>query len=157
MEWKDINMQDDADRLMKVFGGFHDGCIREAHIWTGYWVERELSMRCPWNLHNKIRIWFQRQYTDPSAVELFFEEVTRFNLVPALENYDSIILAATLLVQGDTIFWSPEDEWRPEKPNRDESTWISAKKHPSLAARVDWPGDQLRYGPQAGWLATRDA
>ncbi len=75
MEWKDIQRsQDDADRLMKVFGGFHDGCAsRKPHIWTGcYWVERELSIGCPWNLHNKKSAFGSSGNTpDPSAVELF--------------------------------------------------------------------------------------
>ncbi len=77
MEWKDIKTEEDADRLMKAFGGFHDGCIRGAHLWTGYWVERGL---CPGSLHNKIRVWMQRQYAAPSAVELFFEEVNAWRI-----------------------------------------------------------------------------
>jgi hypothetical protein len=67
------------------------------------------------------------------------------NLVPSPDNYDSIIDAATLRVQEDNIFWSPVREWYLYRPDRDECTWITAKK---LKWReVDWLGDRLRYGP----------
>ena len=39
------------------------------------------------------------------------EEVTRFNLVPTPDNYDTIIYDATLLVRDGTIFWSREVYW----------------------------------------------
>ena len=145
MDWKEIKTQADADALMEVFGGFHDSCIREAHLWTGYWVSHELAMRCAAGLDNNLRLLIQRQFNDPPTIELFFEHLTRFNLVPVPEDYDSIISAATLLVRGGTIFWSPEDDWRPERPNLDEFTWVSAKK---LRWRgVDWLGETLHYGP----------
>ncbi len=138
MRWDEIKTQADADALLNIFGVFHDSCIREAHLWTGYWVSRELKMRCPWGLDNNIRLLIQRQSDTLSAIELFFASVTRFNLVPSPENNDSIIYAATLLVQGDTIFWSPVGDWRPERPNRDEFTWVSARE---LRWReVDWLG-----------------
>ncbi|HEV2969970.1 MAG TPA: hypothetical protein VGY55_08265 [Pirellulales bacterium] len=143
MDWKEIKSQADADALMGVFGGFHDSCIREAHLWTGHWVTPELRMRCVSDNH--LRVLFQRQFTNPSAIELIFEYVTRFNLVPAPENYDSIILAATLIVRDGDIFWSPVDDWTRAKLNNDEFTWVSAKK---LRWReVDWLGKELRYGP----------
>jgi hypothetical protein len=88
----------------------------------------------------------QRQFKDPSAIELLFEEVTRFNLVPSPEDYASIIFSATLLVQDGVIFWSPEGSWKPDEADKDESTWISARK---LRWReVPWLGQDLRYGPK---------
>jgi hypothetical protein len=82
MEWEEIKTQADANALMEVFGNFHDSCIREAHLWTDHWVSPKLSMSCCGHLDNKIRFLIQRQYKNPSAIELFFEHVTRFNLVP---------------------------------------------------------------------------
>jgi hypothetical protein len=146
MGWKEIKTQADADALMRVFGDFHDGCLREAHLWTDHWVSTELSMSCPGNLDNRIRIFVQRQFKNPSAIELLFEEVTRLNLVPTAENYDSIIDSATLLVRGEVVFWSPEGDWSPDDSRKDESTWISAKK---LRWReVSWLGEELHYGPK---------
>jgi hypothetical protein len=145
MEWKKINTQADANAFMDIFGGFHDGCIREAHLWTDHWVSNDLSMSCPGDLDNRIRFLIQRQFKNPSAIELLFEEVTRFNLVPTPENYDSIIYEATLLIRNDNIYWSTDRGWSPDAANRDARTWISAKK---LRWReVDWLGEDLRYGP----------
>ena len=144
MTWKEITTQADADALMELFGGFHDACLREAHLWTDHWVSTDLSMSCPGKLDNRIRFLIQRQFKAPSAIELLFEEVTRFNLVPSPENYDSIIFAASLLVHNGVIFWSPEGNWKPDGPRRDESTWVSAKQ---LRWReVPWLGQKLHYG-----------
>lgn len=145
MNWKNIKTQSDADALMELFGDFHDGCIREAHIWTDHWVAENLSMMCPGNLDNRIRFLIQRQFKNPAAIELLFDEVTRFNLVPTPDNYDAIIDNATLLVRDETIYWSPDFNWSPDSPTRDDRTWISAKK---LCWReVDWLGKELHYGP----------
>jgi hypothetical protein len=146
MDWMEIKTQDNADALMERFGGFHDGCLREAHLWTDHYVAEDLSMSCPGNLDNRIRLLIQRQFRGPASIELLFEEVTRFNLVPASDNCDSIIFEATLLVRDGTIFWSPEGAWDPSSPRRDASTWISANR---LRYReVDWLGKVLRYGPK---------
>ena len=83
MSWYVIKDQGDVDSLMALFGGFHDGCLREAHLWTGHWVSNDLAMTCPDSLDNCIRILVQRQFKDPFAIELLFGEVARFNLVPS--------------------------------------------------------------------------
>jgi len=102
MNWKEIKTQADADALMELFGGFHDGCVREAHFWTDHWVSKDFSMSCPGTLDNRIRFLVQQQFNNPVAIELLFEEVTRYNLVPTPDNYDTIIFEATLLVQDGT-------------------------------------------------------
>jgi hypothetical protein len=148
MDWNEIRTQGDADALMKVFGEFHDGCIREAHLWTEHWVGRDLSMSCPDHLDNHIRIAVQRQSTGPAAVELLFDEVTRFTLVPTRENYMAIIFDAVLLVEDAVIYWSPDSRWSPDSPYRDDVTWVSARR---LRWReVDWLGEDLHYGPSEG-------
>jgi len=146
--WNEVKTQEEADRLMELFGDFHDSCLHEAHLWTGHYVSDELSMSCPWNLDNRLRLLIQRQFKNPSAIEMLFEEVTRFNLVPTPENYASIISSATLFVCDGVVFWSPEGDWTPEKRDRDAVTWISAKR---LSWReVNWLGAALRYGPVEG-------
>ena len=105
MNWNEINTQADADALMDLFGDFHDGCIREAHLWTDHWVSADLSMSCPGHLDNRIRLLIQRQFRDPAAIELLFEQVTRVNLVPTPDNYDTIIFGASLLIRDGTVFW----------------------------------------------------
>ena len=130
---------------MDIFGGFHDACIREAHLWTGHWVAPDLSMSCPGDLDTNLRVLVQRQFANPSAIELLFEQVTRFNVVPTPENYDSIIYAATILVRDDSVFWSPDEQWSPTMLNRDDHTWVSARQ--ARWREVAWLGPDLRYGP----------
>jgi hypothetical protein len=146
MDWNEIKTQAEADALMDLFGDFHDACVREAHLWTDHWVSRDLRMSCPADLDNRIRFLVQRQFKNPAAIELLFEEVTRFNLVPTPENYDTIIFEATLLIRDGVAYWSPKGDWSPDTPYRNDSTWISAKH---LRWReVDWLGNELHYGPQ---------
>ena len=152
MSWKTIETQADADTLMEKFRKFHDGCIREAHLWTGHWVSSDRSMSVATGLDNQIRILIQVSWPKASAIELWFEEITRFNLVPSPENSDSIIFGSVLLARDGTIFWSPEDCWDLPETFLDVSglgdnyTWITARK---LRWReVDWLGEELRYGPK---------
>jgi hypothetical protein len=144
MEWKKIATQADADALMMLFGDFHDSCIRDAHIWTGSYIDTSLSMFCSPGLDNNIRFLIQRQCENPHAIELLFEQVTRLNLVPAPENYDSIVRDAKLLLKGGEIYWSTDGDWSPERPDRDDFTWISAKK--IRWREVNWLGKGYRYG-----------
>jgi hypothetical protein len=147
LTWNEIKTQSDADALMERFGGFHDSCIREVHICTGYWVRSDFSMEVPKGWDTKVRVHVQRQWKDPAAIELLFEEVTRVNLVPAPPDYISIIYGATLLIREGIIQWSPKTNWNPDHPEANSETWISAKQ---LKWReVDnWLGEPLQYGPK---------
>lgn len=145
MNWIPLTTQVELDALLLRFGNFHDGCIREAHIWTETYVMEDLKMHPPGHLDTRIRLLVQRQWRDPSAIELLFEEVTTFHLVPPPENYMDIILDATLILEGDTIYWANWDPWHPSAPNRDQGTWIGARKL-SWRDASDWMGPDLRYG-----------
>lgn len=146
MTWIEIQSQSDAAALMRSFGGFHDCCLREAHIWTEHSVGDDLAMTCSGNFDTKARILVQRQNRDPSAIELLFGEVTRFNLAPTPDNYDSIIFGAILLVQDGLIHWSPNEDWTQEACDPNTMSWVSARKLWWREAS-DLMGDTLRYGP----------
>src|SRR5690349_14591430 len=125
MEWHEVQHESDLTALMERFGEFHDGCLREVHIWTGTYVSDELRMSCPADLDVKIRMLFQRQYRDPSAIELRFEQVTGFHLAPSPENYDSIIFDATLKLREDgTFLWSDCPNLEEVDPN---VTWVTGR------------------------------
>lgn len=146
MGWNHVRSQANADALLDAFGHFHDACVREAHLFGRHWVNENLSMACPANLDQSIRLLVQRQCSAPSAIELLFDELTRFNLVPAKEDFIGLILQATLLVRGDQILWAPYGSWTPESADAENDTWISARR---LRWRiVDWMGEELRYGPR---------
>jgi hypothetical protein len=130
---------------MDAFGGFHDGCLREMHVWTGYSVGRNLSMDVPHEYELSARVLIQRQFESPSAIEMLFEQVVRINVVPPPENYDAIIYGATLLLRDGTFYWSPEEEWSPE--NVAASQTFLASNRVSWRDASDWMGSTLRYGP----------
>ena len=146
MTWIKIETEDDIDQLLHAFGRFHDGCLREAHIWTEHYVDEDLSMACTGNLDTHIRMLFQRQWKNPSAIELRFDQVIRFNLVPSPENCDSVIFDATLLLREGVIYWAEWRNWTPDSDDRDAITWVAAK---GLFWRdaSEWMGQRLRYGP----------
>lgn len=146
-DWMEIKSQEDANGLMKIFGGFHDSCIREAHIWTEHYVGKDLSMGIGVGLDTRARFLFQRQYTNPSAIELLFEEVIRFSLNPSPENYDSIIYGATLIIKDGVIYWCDSADWNVTDKDDEDVTWISARKL-SWRRSDHWMGDELRYGPR---------
>src|SRR5258706_13915877 len=101
MIWNHLASKTEVDNLLKVFGGFHGGCLREAHVWTEHWVASDLRMRCTGELDTRVRLLIQRQFSAPSAIELLFEQVTAFHLQPSPDNYDSIIFDATMLLEED--------------------------------------------------------
>jgi hypothetical protein len=140
-----IRSKADIDNLLTAFGGFHDGCLREAHIWTESWVAPDLRMHCASDLDTRIRLLVQRQGRDPSAIELVFEQVVTFHLQPSPQNYDSISFEATMLLDGDTYYWAEASGWSYTADNRDAVTWIAAKKV-SWRDVSDWMGADLRYG-----------
>lgn len=144
MIWTPITSEADIERLLNLFGGFHDGCLREAHIWTETYVEENLSMFCPGHLDTRVRLLIQRQVANPSAIEMLFEQVIGFHMAPTPDNYDSIIYGATLEVVDGVFFWSDGASWI----SVDEgTTWIRAKGL-SWRDASEWMGDQLRYGPR---------
>ena len=144
--WKRLESQADADSLMKLFGGFHDGCLREVHIRAGNSVDSDLMMRCRDYRDTHARLLIQRQWKDPSAIELLFEQVVTFHLLPSPENCDSIIYTAALFRREDTFYWADTSDWRPDSADRDKATWIAAKKL-SWRDVSEWMGADLRYGP----------
>src|SRR5215212_4141203 len=46
-EWCNVETAADVERLLSTFGEFHDGCLREVHIWTETSVDDDLTMTCP--------------------------------------------------------------------------------------------------------------
>jgi hypothetical protein len=95
-------------------------------------------------LDTRVRLLIQRQWNTPSAVELLFEQVTTFHLQPSPYNYDSLILDATMFLEGDTYYWADVGTWLPTANDRDKATWIAAKKV-SWRDASDWMGAKLRY------------
>lgn len=127
---------------MQRFGSFHDACIREIHVATGHYVEENLSMRVDWR--TTVLMLFQRQFRDPSAIELRFEEVVGLHVSPPPPNYDAIIFHAAFFVRDEVYYWAEDGDWQPERTDHRGTTWVSARKVYWREAS-DWLGPRLRY------------
>ncbi len=68
---------------------------------------------------------FQRQYKNPTAIELRFDNVGQFNFLSPGPNYDSIIYEATFKKIDDLFYWSSEGNWQ---PGDNDAVWISGEK-----------------------------
>lgn len=128
--WNIIKSQTDADNLMDVFGGFHDGCIKEMKYINGEYVSENMGMM-PFNTKRELSVIFQHQSRDPSAIEVVFSKLIRMNLSPRDEQFDGIIFGACIAVNEEDIIWVDDDFVRAENINQalvEDNTWIKAKE-----------------------------
>lgn len=140
--WHSLGSPVQINELMGVFGGFHDACVRELHVATGHYVDQDLTMHADWK--TTVHLLVQRQFAEPSAVELRFEEVVGLRLCPPAPNCDAVIIGAALFMREGIYYWADRDDWSPELSAVDESTWVSARKAYWRDAS-EWLGSQLRY------------
>lgn len=108
------------------------------------YVNEDLSMAVPGELDTNVKLLFQRQYDNPSAIEILFENVTGIQIIPSPENYDSIIGDVIILKVGDNFYWGDDCNWHPKENSDACSNWISAKKMKWREVN-DWMGKQNRY------------
>jgi hypothetical protein len=128
--WHVISSPSEAESLMQTFGSFHDGCIRNLQVWGGYFVGPGLSMSCPDTPDLKCRVLVQRQWDDPSAIELLFDGVSHIS-ISATAGYDRIISRATLRAEEGRIVWSPDMDF-------DESKYEFGNSSAIVATRLWW-------------------
>lgn len=157
MNWLPLATSQDLEALLTRFGGFHDACLREIHVWTETYVGPDLGMTCPSHLDTRARVLIQRQFRDPAAIELLFEEVVGLHVIPTGEHHDSIIFSASLIRRGPVTYWADVADWEPDAENRDGATWIGAHRV-SWRDASSWLGPDLRYGtPESAPTRAADA
>jgi hypothetical protein len=144
MDWNVIENKEDMKKLLDVFGYFHDGCFREMHLWNSFYVgdclgmgQGDEKMRC--------KILFQRQFRDPSAIEVLFEGMVQMNIVATEENYWGDIFGATLIEKDGLYYWANEEGWSPDNLNSEYTTWVCARTV-KWRDRSEYMGDSIRYG-----------
>jgi hypothetical protein len=125
--WHQITTEEDAQALMHAFGAFHDGCIREMHLWGGYFVNEKLGMTCPNTPDLKCRLIVQRQWQAPATIEMLFDGVS-ICAISAEPGYDRIMSEATLSVGQAGIVWSPDSEFTLESATFEASSVVVAKR-----------------------------
>ena len=146
VNWYEIHSEQDAKALLDAFGWFHDGCIKELHVSTEYYVSPELGMAVSMGDDCTIRMLVQRQFNSPSAIELVFSGVTYFRLTRPT-NYDSIIFEATIIVVNGKVYWADVGGWTLEKRSAEDCTLVEASQLIWRDAS-DWMGPDMRYGPR---------
>ena len=67
--WNDIANENDLKNFMDAMYGFHDSCIKEIKYISGAYVNEKLSMS-PVNSQRILSVIIQRQFEDPSAIEM---------------------------------------------------------------------------------------
>ncbi len=127
--WTEIRNQEDIDKLMYDFGGFHDGCLKELRYLSGEYVNKDLSMY-PLNSERNIYAIFQRQWKNPSVIEMVFEGVECMTLNPCNEDYDGIIYGAYMVIHDGKFIWFDCDDFKDdyrELYEYNDVTWIKAE------------------------------
>jgi hypothetical protein len=122
-DWTEIKDDKGIEALLQLYGDFHDGCLREVHIVAKESVDIGLSMSFDGNL--TATLLFQRQYKNPTAIELRFDNVGQFNFLSPGPNHDPIIYEATFKKNGDLFYWSSEGNWQ---LGDNDAVWISGEK-----------------------------
>ncbi|MEA4987641.1 MAG: hypothetical protein VB095_06240 [Anaerovorax sp.] len=128
--WNEISSKEDANNLLELFGYFHDGCIKELKYVSGTFVKPNMNMM-PINEKRELCVIFQRQWRDPSVIEIVFSGLSLLHLAPVDENYTSEILDANMEFSEDGVFWIDGDLSEKELHKALDAegyTWIKAKK-----------------------------
>ena len=102
--WNDIANENDLNNFMDAMYGFHDSCIKEIKYISGAYVNEKLSMS-PVNSQRILCVIIQRQFEDPSAIEMQFAGLKYLKLFPNGENYTCEILDASMIIKEDCIYW----------------------------------------------------
>ena len=121
MDWKEINSENDINDLLKTFGGFHDGVLREMHLWNDYYVGEDLSMNSGDGMLNA-KVLFQRQWEKPSTIEMLFLGVNNINIISTPLNYWYMIFDTTLVYKDGLYYWAEVGDWE-----RSIDGWLGSK------------------------------
>ena len=142
--WNEIANEQELNKFMDDIYGFHDSCLKELKYISGAYVEKNLSMR-PINEKRTLSVIIQRQFKNPSVIELQFEELKYLKLFPN-DEYTCEILDATMILKEDCIYWCDCGGLSEEDIESYTGTVICASK-------VRWRAVDKYIGPDEVYLA----
>lgn len=142
--WHEINDQNDLNSFFDMYCGFHDSCIKELKYISGAYVCDDLSMH-PINEQRILRLIVQRQFKNPSVVEMEFIGLKYFKMYPNDENYTCEILDATMLLKDNCIYWCDCGGLSEDELESYEGTLI-------CAAKVRWRAADEYIGPKEVYI-----
>lgn len=96
--WNEIASEKDLNAFMDTVYGFHDSCLKEIKYISGAYVNEKLSMS-PVNKQRILSMIIQRQFENPSVIEMQFVGLKYLKLFPNDENYTCEILDATMILK----------------------------------------------------------
>lgn len=126
--WNELQSQVDIDKLMQIYGSFHDSCVKQIFIRNREFVDEELAMS--FGNSPMARLLFQRQALNPSVIEIEFEEVEELNWLHDNLSADvesALIFQVVLEFQNELIYWADDIDWRSPGVDKANFRWLSAK------------------------------
>lgn len=102
--WNEITTEKELNNFLDVMCYFHDSCLKEIKYISGAYVNEKLSM-IPVNDKRILSAIIQRQFENPSVVEMQFAGLKYLKLFPSDENCTCEILDATMILKEDCIYW----------------------------------------------------
>jgi hypothetical protein len=100
-DWNYVENAKDVDKLFDEFDWFHDSILKDSYYESGsHAVENGIM---PMDYIRRVTMTFANDSN--CSIEMIFEGVTKFNLRPAPDNYDSIIYEASIIVKDATVFF----------------------------------------------------
>lgn len=125
--WKDIKTNEDIKEFMDSVYCFHDSCIKELHYISGAYVGEDLEMY-PLNDKRILRVVIQRQFDNPSMLELEFSGLQYMNLNPVKPTYTCEIHESALREKDGLIYWCEGDNADIVSIDNHDGTLICAEK-----------------------------
>ena len=123
--WNEIENEKDLNSFMDAMYCFHDSCLKEIKYISGAYVNEKLGM-LPVNSQRILNMIIQRQFENPSVVEMQFVGLKYLKLFPNDENYTCEILDATMIFKEDCIYWCDCGEMSETDIDNYEGTLICA-------------------------------
>ena len=114
------------DFLENILFRFFDSVLKECHYVSGSSRDHETnSLECTDSIARLTMI-FESQINKGFTIELCFEHIVRFNLVPSPEGYDSLWGDSDIYIDNDyIIFRAYRDSYSDIELN--DMTWVKAK------------------------------
>lgn len=125
--WNKIDTESDILNFMKLIDEFSDSCIKEVKYVSGGYVNEDLSMQAI-NTKRIVYIYFQRQYSTLSAIEMMFVGVKKLNLEPRNEHKDCVIYDSSLFKYQNLFYWADYEDFDIDNKEDETGTYVISEQ-----------------------------
>lgn len=120
--WNYIECQEDIDRLMGEFSGFHDSVLKEFSYITGDYISSEGHMCLSESGSKQIKIIFESDWAKP--IEMILLAPKFIQLVPPAENYLANLFDASIFIKDCMVYFY--DSYMESIPSQYNGSYFSA-------------------------------